>query len=444
MFSQRMDRRDFMRIAAATGLTGTLPGSLFAQPGAANRPNIVLIMADDLGYECIGANGGRSYNTPVIDKLAREGARFNHCHSQPLCTPSRVQIMTGMYNVRNYTGFGKLHRSQTTFAHLLKARGYATAIAGKWQLGDKPDDAQHFGFNASCLWQQTQGRTDQQKHDTRYPNPRLDINGETQQFDGAYGPDVCTEFLCKFMEENRTKPFFAYYPMILPHCPFAPTPDSPEYNPANRGSRRYKGNPKYFGDMVTYMDKLVGRIVDKLEALGLRDNTLVVFTGDNGTDEPIVSQLGDREWAGGKGSMTDAGTHVPLIANWPGKIDRGVTRDDLVDFSDFLPTFCDLAGEPIPDTLPIDGRSFLPQLLGKEGDPRQWIYCWYENKRGKTQAWARNRQYKLYDTGELYDVPADPLERQPIQNPSPDVQRAHAMLQPVLDHYVKAHRSALG
>ncbi len=431
------DRRDFLRTSAAVGMTAALPGWLAAaQPQSGRKPNIVLMMADDLGYECIGANGSRSYSTPNLDHLAESGARFNHCYSQPLCTPSRVQIMTGLYNVRNYTDFGELDRSQTTFAHLLKDRGYATCIAGKWQLGEQPDAPHHFGFDQACLWQHTRNRTDKNKRDTRYPNPHLDINGQPHDFDnGEYGPDVCTRFIGEFMEKNRDRPFFVYYPMILTHCPFAPTPDSEDWNPNSKGKGRYKGNPKYFGDMVTYMDKLVGEIVAKLEALGLRDDTLVIFIGDNGTDKPIVSQLDGREVAGAKGKMTDAGTRVPLIANWPHVIPQGTVSDDLIDFSDFLPTFCDATGDVPKDRL-LDGRSFLPQLRGEPGDPRNWVYCWYSARRGdKPQAWARNQRYKLYADGSFYDVPNDWHEKNPLTDPSPEAKQARDMLQQVLDRY---------
>ncbi|MCP4450008.1 MAG: sulfatase-like hydrolase/transferase, partial [Planctomycetes bacterium] len=150
---------------------------LCTQGAASTRPNILLIMADDLGYECVGANGGTSYQTPVLDRLAATGMRFEHCYAQPLCTPSRVKIMTGIYNVRNYVKFGVLDRKQTTFAHLFKKAGYATCIAGKWQLGKEVDAPQHFGFDEFCLWQYFRGNTDKAGHDTRYENPHLEING---------------------------------------------------------------------------------------------------------------------------------------------------------------------------------------------------------------------------------------------------------------------------
>jgi arylsulfatase A len=404
-------------------------------------PNIILIMADDLGYETIGANGGTSYETPHLDRMASQGARFQHCYAQPLCTPSRVQIMTGKYNVRNYTRFRQLDREQTTFAHLLKDAGYATAIAGKWQLGQKPDSAQHFGFDESLLWQHTRRRTREgSSHDTRFENPRLERNGEELNYDeGQYGPDLVTDFVCDFMEDHQNQPFLVYYPMILTHCPFVPTPDSADWDPTSLGSEEYKGDAKYFGDMVTYMDKLVGRIAAKAEELGLAEDTIIMFTGDNGTDKPVVSMLNGREVAGAKGQTTDAGTRVPLIVYGPGHVEPRVITD-LVDFSDFLPTLCNMAGVEVPkERLTLDGRSFYPQLQGKEGNPREWIYCWYSRGGNdkKAQVFARNQRYKLYRNGKFYDIEEDVTERSPLTEAdlTAEQQQVKARLREVIDSY---------
>ena len=253
-----------------------------------DRPNIILIMADDMGYECVRANGGTSFQTPALDELAKTGVRFEHCYSQPLCTPSRVQIMTGIYNVRNYVKFGVLDRKQRTFAQVLKEAGYATCIAGKWQLGNEGDAPQHFGFDESCLWQHTRGARDRKKRDTRYPNPHVEVNGKAVDYtNGEYGPDLVSDFLCEFMARNKDKPLLAYYPMILPHNPFVPTPDSKD--------PKCRDNQTNFQDMVAHIDKVVGKIAAKLDELGIRDNTLVLFTGDNGTAGAIRSQLNGRE-----------------------------------------------------------------------------------------------------------------------------------------------------
>jgi len=386
------------------------------------KPNIILIMADDFGYECVGANGGTSYKTPVIDNLAEQGIRFTHCYSQPVCTPSRVKLMTGIYNVRNYIEFGILDANQTTFANLLKGDGYATCVVGKWQLSADVNAPQHFGFDESCLWQHTRKYTKEingKSYDTRFVNPQLEINGKNVNYtNGEYGPDVVCDYAIDFMEKNKDKPFFVYYPMILTHCPFVPTPDSKDWDPQSIGSETYKGNAKYFGDMTYYMDKLIGKIVNKVRELGLEENTLILFTGDNGTDEPVVSMMGDRKVIGGKGRMDNTGNHVPFIAYWKGTIKPGQVSEELVDFSDFLPSICDAAGTPVPQKLNVDGQSFLPLLKGQKEPSRKWVYIWYSRsgKLDESKAFARNQRYKLYASGQLYDVKKDVMEKNPLSD----------------------------
>ncbi|MAJ51582.1 MAG: arylsulfatase [Flammeovirgaceae bacterium] len=380
-----------------------------------NVPNIILIMADDLGYETLGANGGTSYNTPNLDLMAESGIRFDHCYSQPVCTPSRVKIMTGINNIRNYVKFGYLDTGQTTFGHLLHEGDYATAIIGKWQLGKSASGPQHFGFDEHCLWQVTEGRIDSLGRDTRYSEPVLQINGLLQTLDKEdYGPDVVSQFGIKFMEfaVQKDQPFFLYYPMMLTHCPFSPTPDSKDWMVNEDAVFTYAGDSIYFKEMVNYMDKLVGRINEKLTELGIRDNTMIIFIGDNGTDQPIISNIGADKVFGGKGRSTNTGTHVPLIIQWPGVIKKGFSTNHLVDFSDFLPTICEAAGVLVPDKLDIDGKSFFPLITGNDQTTREPIYSWFKNNRKPfdVSVYARNQRFKLYDNGKFYDVKADPLE----------------------------------
>lgn len=366
----------------------------------AEKPNVVLIMADDMGYEALSVNGSESCQTPNLDKLAADGIRFTNCFANPLCTPSRAKIMTGQYNVRNYVKFGLLDRGQTTFAHQLKAVGYTTCIAGKWQLGKEKDAPQHFGFHYSCLWQHTRtGRSKQdgKTYDRRFVNPMLEVNGEEQEYlNGEYAPKLCTDFVCNFIDQNKTKPFLVYYPMILTHCPFDPTPDSSDWDPKRLGSTTYKGDlndpQRHFRDMAAYADKMVGQIVKQLEASGVRDNTLLIFTGDNGTDKPIVTPWNGTQVVGGKGTMTDMGTRVPMIANWPGGISKpGRVSEDLIDFVDVMPTLCEVTGAPLPDNYPKDGTS-IASIMDNEANMRvkDYVYIWY---RGRVM--VRNKQYSL-------------------------------------------------
>ena len=402
--------------------------SLFAA-----QPNVILIMADDFGYECVTANGGESYQTPNLDRLAANGMRFEHCYSQPLCTPTRVQLMTGKYNVRNYLNFGTLVRTETTFAHLLKQAGYATGICGKWQLGHEKDSPQHFGFDESLLWQQT-------RRPPRYANPGLELNGEEREYPkGSYGPTLINDFALDFVTRHKEKPFFLYYPMILTHDPYQPTPDSPDWD-TRISSEAKQRDVKHFAEMVAYMDKMIGRLDTKLGELGIRDNTLLMFIGDNGTGRGATSRFKGADFPGGKGSTTHGGHHVPFIASWPAVMKQGRVNRDLISCADFLPTLCAAAGVPVPAGL--DGISFLPQLKGEPGTPREAIYMWYSPRQSKdltVKELAFDHEHKLYRTGELYDLRADAQEKTPLTGDHP----ARAKLQAVLDQYKDARPVAL-
>ncbi len=377
-------------------------------PANARQPNIILIMADDLGYETIGANGGESYKTPNLDQLAADGVRFTECYVQPLCTPTRVELMTGISNVRNYIRFGVIDSQAVTFGNLLRDAGYATGIAGKWQLGREPKLPQRLGFDESCLWQQT-------RRPPRYANPGLEYNGEERDFsNGEYGPDLINTFALDFITKHQEHPFLLYYPMTLTHAPYQPTPDSQDWDPSLQGEDG-KRDVKHFGDMVTTMDKLVGKVVAKVQELGLRDETLIIFLGDNGTGSGVTSKFQGKEFPGGKGKSNARGMHVPLIVNWPGHAPAGIVNGDLVSSVDFLPTLCAAGGVKVPDSLEFDGQSFLPQALGEKGLPREWLYSWY-SKDGGAQAkteFAMTTTRKLYRGGHYFDLTVDPFEEGP-------------------------------
>ena len=416
------------------GLALATTVSLFcATTAAAQKPNVILIMADDFGYECVSANGGQSYRTPNLDRLAATGMRFEQCHVQPLCTPTRVQLMTGLYNVRNYVEFGAMDPKATTFAHLLKGAGYATAVCGKWQIGMEPDSPQKFGFDDAFLWWHM-------RRASRYPNPGFEHNGVAKEFKGGYGPRVVNDFALDYITRRKDQPFFLYYPMMLTHGPFQPTPDSPEWNSAF--SERDGHNVKHFADMTAYMDKMIGELVAKLDALGLRDNTLLLFLGDNGSPREITSKFKGSAYPGGKGESTVRGTHVPLIANWPGRLAGGKVNTDLIVSTDFLPTLCEAAGVSLPGSMPPDGRSFLPQLLGRKGEPREWAYFWYAPDGGATPKYefAMSTRHKLYRDGTFFDLSRDWFEQKPLklaQLSGPEAAAAKT-LAAALDHHANA------
>ncbi len=403
------------RLIARVLVTLTLASAAAVQAAEVSKPsaepNIVLILIDDFGYECVTANGGESYQTPVMDKLAATGVRFEQCHAQPLCTPTRVQLMTGINNRNNYSRFGHLDPSQTTFGNLLKGNGYATCVAGKWQLENGSEGPGHFGFDEYCLWQLNE-------KGSRYKNPTLEVNGKPVEVaTNAYGPDVVNDYALDFITRNKDKPFFLYYPMMLTHSPYDATPDSPDYLTAKPGKEKGKDKGAgHFADMTAYADKLIGKLVAKLDELHLRDNTIILILGDNGTGKATVSRFMGRDVKGGKGSPTMWGTRVPGIANWPGRFASGKVSPDLIDTTDFLPTICEATGTMVPAELKIDGRSFLPQLLGEKGNPRDWLYVWFNDAGGAKAEYefAHDANYKLYTDGRFFDVQKDDKEKSPL------------------------------
>jgi arylsulfatase A len=433
------DRLTMKFFVAALGATCCLLSLTVGIGRAAeSKPNIILIMADDFGYECVTANGGQSYQTPHLDRLAAHGVRFEHCHVQPLCTPTRAQLMTGRYNVRNYVNFGTLPRKETTFAHLLKRAGYATGVCGKWQLGRQKDSPQHFGFDESCLWQHT-------RRPLRYANPGLEYNGVEKDFSaGEYGPKLVNDFALDFIKRHKDGPFFLYYPMILTHEPFQPTPDSPIWDP--KVGNRIDRDVKHFADMTAYMDKMIGRLDASLTELGIRENTLLFFLGDNGTHPSVTSRVGGKDYRGGKGTTTQRGTHVPLIASWPAVMKAGRVSRDLVSSVDFLPTLCEAAGVTAPAN--TDGVSFLPQLRGERGKPRDWLYCWYSPRQGQdltVREFAFDQRYKLYRDGRFFDLSNDPFEKEPLDAKSlaEPMATAARKLQNALDQFSSARPAEL-
>lgn len=432
-----------MKLPRSLGLSSLalLLITFVASVGAAEKkPNIVLIMADDFGYEAVTANGGESYQTPNLDRLAATGMRFEQCYVQPLCTPTRAQLMTGIYNVRNYIEFGLLDPKATTFGQLLKKAGYTTGICGKWQLGEAKDLPQRFGFDESYLWQHT-------RRPPRYANPGLEHNGAELEFNaGEYGPKLINDFALDFVTRHRDRPFLLYYPMILTHDPFQPTPDSPDWNPRTKSEQQQR-DVKHFAEMTQYMDKMVGRLVAKLDELGLRENTLIMFIGDNGTGVSVTSRFKGADYPGGKGSGTVRGNHVPFIANWPGHIPAARVNRDLVASVDFLPTMCAAVGAPVPAALQIDGRSFLPQLLGQTGQPRDSFYVWYARNGGPTATheYAQSTTHKLHRDGRFFDLTTDRFEQKPLAlgTLTGSAAAEAKKLQAVLDQYAKARPAHL-
>lgn len=384
------------------------------------RPNVVLIMADDMGYECLGVNGSTEYKTPVLDLLAENGIRFTNFHSQPLCTPSRVKLMTGKYNFRNYEYFGYLNPAEYTIGQLMKDAGYATCAIGKWQLsglyhGD-PAAKEHrnpfqFGFDEFCLWQVTERASAGE----RYANPLIEQNGAFLDLEeDDYGPDIFCEYGLNFIDKNQQRPFFLYYPMVLVHDPFVPTPDSGAWTDR---TRRYEDDTSHFSDMVTYADKIVGRIQAHLQQRGLWENTMLIFIGDNGNSRRVVSNTVAGPVRGGKGTTLNTATHVPFILSWPSVISDAKVNTELLGIQDLFATLVDLTGQEVPS----DGISLLPLLRDQPHRKRESLLIYYNPVHSKNvnqyrNVYSQNQQYKVYRDGRIFDLNQDPQEENPIKS----------------------------
>lgn len=374
-----------------------------AQAERADRPNVIVIMADDIGAEGLACYGSTIYTTPHLDRMAAEGLRFENAYATPLCTPTRVMIMSGLYPPR--TGFraliGKgegvrMPASIRTFGHDFRAAGYATAVTGKWQLGkfdEFPDQPVEHGFDEYCMWTWVYG--DQKS--SRYYKPQIYhnskvINGGERDF----GPDYFHDFALDFIDRKKNEPFFLYYPMALVHSPFVHPPKLEKLARTNFRDDLDKQTIA-FGHMITYMDHVVGSLLKRLKKHGLDKNTLVLLTGDNGTHKNITSHLPGLKLKGGKGTMTEAGSRVPLLAWWPGTIRPGV-RDEFFCLVDVLPTVTSLAG--IRLNRKVDGLNLAHHLTGGPGKNREHVLINYG--RGY---FVRDKRFRLNQDGKLYDIP---------------------------------------
>ena len=267
-------------------------------------PNIILILGDDVGYEIPSVDGGESYSTPNIDMMARNGMRFTQCHASPLCSPSRFMLLTGKYNSRNYFAWGIMDLTQKTIADFLKDAGYTTCVTGKWQLDGGAHSIHTFGFNDYAVWDPFQIMGTDNPTWSRYKDPAVYVDsaflppGETA---GKYSDDIFMDSLFDFMEKNVNNRFFAYCAMLLPHGPFVPTPDDPEFSTWN--AKTGKSDPKFFPSMVAYMDKKVGELIAKVNELGIANKTIIIYTGDNGTNNQLSSMFLGRTSRGAKDAL---------------------------------------------------------------------------------------------------------------------------------------------
>ncbi len=424
-----LSRRDFLRTGLAAGAavslgSQTVNAAASRQAKSAGRPNIVFILSDDYGLDGVGCYGSDRHKdrTPNMDALAAGGIRFERCYSTPLCGPTRCEINTGRYGFRtggltNQTAGQPVSKDEYPLARILTEAGYDTCHVGKWrQMGETPAD---WGY-AEYITDNTAGGWYWQKNYTK--------NGQLVETpEEVYCPDVYHEFAMDFLRRHAAngaaagKPFYLYYPSHLVHGPILRTPDSKpdEKDPAT-----------LYNDNIAYLDKLIGAVVAEIDKLGLRENTLIVFSADNGTVNQPTSTIGGRTISGQKGTMLEGGARVPLIANWKGVAPAGRVLKDLVDFSDILPTFAEVAGAKVPTSLTYDGRSFASQLRGQKGNPREWIFVQLGSK-----WYVRDDGFKLNEAGELFDMKDSPFVEQLVAADSKDKAAAAARkrLQAVLE-----------
>lgn len=387
-----------------------------ATASTAPRPNVILVLSDDVGLSRVGCYGAAPFKTPHLDQLAATGLRFDRCYSMPLCGPSRAALLTGKYPFRSgATSNGNSEidpAAHPTLSAALQRAGYATCAIGKLGQSAPPDDAAaagRLGFDESMLWM---GRATPD----RYWSPRYYRNGEVVQGrPEEYGPDLTHDFLVDFMRRHRDRPFFVYYSAVLAHGPFTRTPDS-------------TGDKNLVPDMIAYLDNLMGRLVTDLEQLQLRKNTIILFTSDNGPIGEPLGTIHGRPMIGGKGDITEGGVREPLIVNCPGLVPPGQVCGDLTDFTDFFPTLLELAGTEAPADLKLDGRSIAPQILGRPGQPRSWVYA----QVGKDYFIA-DRRHKLYGDGKFVDIGDSPVTEKPADGSDPETETARSHLKAALE-----------
>ncbi|NQV35378.1 MAG: arylsulfatase [Phycisphaeraceae bacterium] len=416
----------------ATALCLCSPSLAFAK-----QPNIVFIMADDLGYGDLGCYGQRVIQTPHIDALARAGMRFTQCYTgSTVCAPSRSTLMTGKHTghttVRGNFGKGgvvglggkdgrvPLKAQDVTVAECLKQAGYVTGMTGKWGLGEPGTSGEpnRQGFD------QWFGYLNQRRAHTYYPTfiwrnqEKVMLNGNQDRGQKQYTHDMFTEFALDFIRDHQTEPFFLYLPYCIPHSNYEIPTTAPYAN------QPWKKDEKVHAAMITRMDGDVGRILTQIETLHLADNTIVFFCSDNGAAERWEGRFDSSgSLRGRKRDLYEGGIRTPMIVRWPGKIRAGSVSNRAWYFPDVLPTLAEIAGIKAPQS--IDGLSVLPTLLSQPQDLTERRLYWEFFEKGFQQA-MRWRHWKVIRQApgqalELYDLRNDPGETKNVAGAHPDV-----------------------
>ena len=408
------------------------------------RPNIVLIMADDLGKEWLSCYGGEEMQTPNLDQLAADGTRYDNAYSMPVCTPTRVTLLTGQYPFRHgwvnhwdVPRWGKGAHfdpdQNHTIARVLRGAGYATAIAGKWQINDfrlQPEVLRQHGFDDWCVW--TGYEDGNPPSDKRYWDPYLHTRSGSSTHKDQYGTDVFRDFALEFLERNRHRPNFLYLPLCLPHTPFVTTPAHPNA----------EGKVAKYQAMVNYVDQFVGDMRRGIDELGLDQQTIIIFTTDNGSTRGLKAQRNGRLVQGGKNTLSQSGCNVPFLVYIPHQANPVKVSEQLIDFSDLFPTLADFADAEIPPKLTLDGQSFATGpartwLMSMGGHPAEFRDGRVHSKQRFADRVVRNQEYKLWlensQASRLFHLPSDPGEQQNlILSTDPEHVAAHRELLEIL------------
>ncbi len=436
----RLNRRDFFKMTGAVSLLAASNSLLAAtnKPKKVNnrssKPNVIYILADDLGYGDLGCYGQQLIKTPSIDRMASEGMKFTqHYAGSALCAPSRCCLITGKHTghtfVRNnkplpYEGNLPIPKDEVTIAEVMKKGGYVTACIGKWGLGypGSEGDPNNQGFDH---WF---GYNCQRQAHNYYPThlwrnaDRVELSGNQNGGQKEYSHDLLTKEALEFIENNKDKPFFLYLPYTIPHTKFQ-VPELGEY-----ADKDWEKNEKIQAAMISRMDGDVGKILGLLAKTGLDRDTLVIFTSDNGAHGAggtLKKFKASGDLRAKKGSLYEGGIRVPMVARWPENIKAGSATDHISAFWDILPTCCDIAGVNVPEG--VDGLSLLPALLGEDQQQETHDYLYWELgaqqalRKGNWKLIRRwNRKNKKVIKTELYDLAGDISETENLADKHPD------------------------
>ncbi|MBI9015914.1 MAG: sulfatase-like hydrolase/transferase [Phycisphaerae bacterium] len=406
-------RRSFLKVAGlatCSALAGGCCGGMMSKIAKSSNPNFLFILIDDLNKAWVSPYGNTDVKMPHLDRLAAQGLKFNNFYSMPQCTPTRTTLLTGQYpfhhgwvNHWDVPRWGTGHfdeKHNMTFARTLRQAGYKTAVAGKWQINDfrrEPDAMTKHGFDDYCMW--TGYEAQNPPSSERYWNPYIHTNSGSKTCKDKFGADVFTDFLINFMKENKNQPMAMYFPMALTHGPNTTTPTEKDI----------KTSRDKFKAMIRYTDLCLGRLVEAIENLGIRRNTIIIWTTDNGASDGMSVDVDGHKVMGGKAKLTENGTCQPFIVSCPGLVPQGIETDALSDLTDIYPTFAELAGLAMPKGITIDGVSLAKVFKGEDqAGPRKWILSMGGGAgrigpSGRVQNWEkyanrviRDKRYKLF------------------------------------------------